>query len=173
MQIHFWIFLIITCLYCCSVIPVYRKPTHTNQYLPFDSPHPVAHKASVVRTLMSRASELSSNGVVRVAEERVVDALKQNGYPLRFIQRHSRSSNLHQTTFLGGLVHTTMLHLTFLPLGNYHGGQEAGDSMQTDHWYSDVSEMGRPLLSSSQVQGVKVKTSIGTSQLDAAVMYNM
>ena len=45
--------------------------------------------------LMSRASELSSNGVVRVAEEKkVVDALKQNGYPLSFIQRHSRCSNL-------------------------------------------------------------------------------
>ncbi len=59
---------------------VYRKPTHTNQYLPFDLHHPVAHKASVVRTLMSRASELSSNGMVRVAEEeRVVDALKQSG----------------------------------------------------------------------------------------------
>ena len=54
---------------------VYRKPTHTNQYLPFDSHHPAAHKASAVRTLMSRASELSSNGMVRVAEEeRVVDA---------------------------------------------------------------------------------------------------
>ena len=74
---------------------VYRKPTHTNQYLPFDSHHPAAHKASVVRTLMSKASDLSSNGVVRVAEEeRVVDALKQNGYPLRFIQKHSHCRNL-------------------------------------------------------------------------------
>ena len=74
---------------------VYRKPTHTNQYLPFDSHHPAAHKASVVRTLMSRASDLSSNDVVRVAEEeRVVDALKQNGYPLRFIQKHLHCRNL-------------------------------------------------------------------------------
>ena len=63
----------------CHYISV-QKPTHTNQYLPFDLHHPVAHKASVVRKLMSRASELSSNGMVRVAEEeRVVDALKQSG----------------------------------------------------------------------------------------------
>ena len=48
-----------------------------------------------MKMLMSRASELSSNGVVRVAEEeRVVDTWKQNGYPLRFIQRHLCCSNL-------------------------------------------------------------------------------
>ena len=76
-------------------ISVYGKPTHTNQYLPFDSHHPVAQKTSVMRMLMSKVSELSSNGVVCVTEEeRVVDALNQNGYPLRFIQRHSCCSNL-------------------------------------------------------------------------------
>ena len=79
-----------------QMLSVYRKPTHSNQYLPSDSHHLVAHKASVVRILMSRASELSSNGMVRVRvaeEERVVDALKQNGYPLSFIQKHSCCSN--------------------------------------------------------------------------------
>jgi len=90
---------------------VYRKPTHTNQYLPFDSHHPVAHKASVVRTLMSRAIELSSNGMVCMAEEEgVVDALKQNGYPLRFIQKHSRCSNRPRTSltlpYISGLSET-------------------------------------------------------------------
>ena len=65
---------------------VYKKATHTNQYLSFDSHHPMAHKASVVRTLRSRASALSSNGVERAAEEkRIVDTLKENGYPLSFI----------------------------------------------------------------------------------------
>ena len=40
---------------------VFRKATHTNQYLSFDSHHSVAHKAEVVRTLMHKASTLLSN----------------------------------------------------------------------------------------------------------------
>ena len=69
---------------------MFRKATHTNQYLSFDSHHPVAHKAVVVRSLMHRASTLSSNGVERVAEEKkVMEALGDNGYPLGFIRRHS------------------------------------------------------------------------------------
>ena len=35
---------------------VFRKATHTNQYLSFDLHHSVAHKAAVVKTLMCRAS---------------------------------------------------------------------------------------------------------------------
>ena len=54
------------------------------------SHHPVAHKAAVVRTLMCRASALSSNGVERVAEEKkVMEELRDNGYPSGFVHRHS------------------------------------------------------------------------------------
>ena len=68
---------------------VFRKATHTNQYLSFDSHHPVAHKAVVVRTLMHRASTLSSNSVERVAKEKkIMMVLKDNGYPSGFIHRH-------------------------------------------------------------------------------------
>ena len=71
-----------------NCVKVYWKTTHTNQYLSLASHHPVTHKVAVVRILMSRANTLSSSGVQRV-EEKIVDALKENGYPSRFIRKPS------------------------------------------------------------------------------------
>ncbi|KAI8493248.1 hypothetical protein Bbelb_292520 [Branchiostoma belcheri] len=38
---------------------VYRKPTHTDQYLAFDSHHPLEHKLAVIKTLFHRADNIS------------------------------------------------------------------------------------------------------------------
>ena len=40
------------------VVAVYRKPTHTDRYLDFNSSHPVLAKRAVVRALMDRAESL-------------------------------------------------------------------------------------------------------------------
>ena len=62
---------------------VYCKATHTNQYLFFKSYHLTARKVAVVRTLMTRAENLSSLGVDQTEEEKyVTDALRGNEYPL-------------------------------------------------------------------------------------------
>ena len=39
-------------------IDVYRKPTHTDQYLRFESHHPLKHKLGVIKTLQHRAKEI-------------------------------------------------------------------------------------------------------------------
>ena len=76
---------------------VYRKATHANQYLSFRSHHPTAHKVAVVRTLMTRAENLSSSGVERTEEEeRVTDALRGNDYLSGFIQKHTITSRMRE-----------------------------------------------------------------------------
>ena len=63
-------------------ITIYRKPTHTDQYLNFKSHHPVTHKRSVVHTLTNRPQQY-----VTIAEDRkselanIHNALRANGYP--------------------------------------------------------------------------------------------
>ena len=48
---------------------VYRKPTHTDKYLAFDSHHPICHKKSVAKNLLRRADCLPSS-LDSKAEER-------------------------------------------------------------------------------------------------------
>ncbi|XP_072019918.1 uncharacterized protein [Amphiura filiformis] len=62
-------------------ISVYRKPTHTNQYLNFNSHQPLEHKWSVIRTLFHRADFMVTDPLDREKEiSHVQSALQNCGY---------------------------------------------------------------------------------------------
>ena len=62
-------------------ITIYRKPTHTDQYLNFNFHHPLIHKRSVVRTLTTRAQLYVSTAEDRKAEiSHVRKTLRANNY---------------------------------------------------------------------------------------------
>ncbi|XP_078352246.1 uncharacterized protein LOC144636924 [Oculina patagonica] len=77
-------------------VSVYRKATHTDRYLDFNSYHHTQHKHSVVRTLMDRAKNIpSTEEEVSSESNRVLNALAANNYPINFI-RNGRQSNAEQ-----------------------------------------------------------------------------
>ena len=81
---------------------VYRKATHTDKYLQFNSHHPSQHKRSVARTLLDRAKNIPSTDADKLSQvQHLVDALKINGYTdqlIRSCQSPTISTKQSQTS---------------------------------------------------------------------------
>ena len=76
-------------------VRVYRKPTHTDQYLKFTSHHLARAKKSVITSLFDRAKNIISNPSNQEKEENHLTAVLQaNGYPRKFIKNTIRASQL-------------------------------------------------------------------------------
>ena len=64
------------------VTAVYRKPTHTDQYLHFKSNHPRSTKLGILKSMFLRADRICSNENIRGNEkEHIKKAFEKNGYP--------------------------------------------------------------------------------------------
>ena len=60
---------------------VYRKATHTDQYLQFTSAHPLHQKLGVIRSLLDRKDSVITKDEDKTQEEKhLVEALQANGY---------------------------------------------------------------------------------------------
>ena len=67
---------------------VYRKLTHMDQYLHWDSLHPISSKYSVVGTLHHRAKTVCSNKqLLQQEEDHLARALKNCNYPMWALNR--------------------------------------------------------------------------------------
>ena len=67
-------------------ISVFRKQTHTDRYLQFNSHHPVSAKRAAVRSLFDRARNITLQKEDLQKEDHLTATFKQNGYPLPFIR---------------------------------------------------------------------------------------
>ena len=78
---------------------VFRKKTHTDKYLDFESHHPLTHKKAVVSTLLCRAFTHMSDRVSETKEIRhVTNALRRNGYPQWLIDKQVSTPHTISTT---------------------------------------------------------------------------
>ena len=79
---------------------VYRKPTHTDQLLQFNSHHATSAKSAVVHSLVNRLDTHFADDDIEGKEaeqDHIVEVLSVNGYPERFVrhvmQRKERGSD--------------------------------------------------------------------------------
>ena len=76
---------------------VYRKPTHTDQYLHYSSHHQTSCKESVVSSLLNRAYSIITNkDDLHKENARIKQVLKENGYQKSIISKiFRRITNNH------------------------------------------------------------------------------
>ena len=74
---------------------VYRKPTHTDQYLAYDSHHPQSVKRGIVKCLYDRAKHLTTKPSVTSEEKKHLSSvLVSNGYPSSFVRTLTKTTRL-------------------------------------------------------------------------------
>jgi hypothetical protein len=72
---------------------VYRKPTHTDRYLDFDSYNPMSHKRSVIKSLFDRSTKICDPIDKEQEDSYVKNVLVKNSYPKKLIEKIHRQSN--------------------------------------------------------------------------------
>ena len=73
-------------------ISVYRKPTHTDQYLAYDSHHRQSVKRGIVKCLYDRAKHLTTKpSVISEEKKHLSSVLVSNGYPSLFIKKLTKT----------------------------------------------------------------------------------
>ena len=72
---------------------VFRKPTHTDKYLNYDSYHPREQKLAVVNTLFSRANSICDPAYLPQENKHVSHVLQNNGYPKSIVNQISAKSH--------------------------------------------------------------------------------
>ena len=73
-------------------ISVYRKPTHTDQYLAYDSYHPQSVKRGIVKCLNERTKRLvTKSSVISEEKKHLSSVLVSNGYPFSFLQKITKT----------------------------------------------------------------------------------
>ena len=83
------------------VIDVFRKPTHKDRYLDFNSHHEKKHKISTASTLLNRACNLPNTLEGKSSEVNyVTNTLLANGYPPAVISNVLKEKNLPRKLFL-------------------------------------------------------------------------
>ena len=167
-------------------ITVYRKPTHTDQYLQWDSHHHLSAKFSVIQTLSHRASTVCSNPeLLQKEKEHLRKALTKCNYPKWALDKvekrlnksssqvNDRGNHNAQSANQGGyIVRVTLSYPTHKVFVKVSKRSVVGMASKLT---SKVAELSKTYWSPPRTKtlwSTKVVPSIGTNVVTYAVMMN-
>jgi len=97
-------------IWCFLTTSIYRKPTHTDQYLAYDSHHPQSVKRGIVKCLYDRAKRLVTKPSVIAGEKKHLSSvLVSNGYPSSFVQKITKAQTTPRREPVAEFKSTTVL----------------------------------------------------------------
>ena len=86
-------------------IKVYKKPTHTDQYLMYESNHHIGQKLGIISTLRHRVETIVTTEEDRKEEEEgIKNALKECGYPQWALDRKAKDRDNEKEQYRGKVV---------------------------------------------------------------------
>ena len=97
---------------------IYKKPTHTNRYLNFNSAHSMSQKQGLVKCLLKRAQlQLNSKQANKTLQtSKIMKALKRNDYPKWFLKRTVKSLKRKTNSLLASNMEIkTRIVLPYVP----------------------------------------------------------
>ena len=118
-------------------VSVYRKPTHMDRYLDFNSSHPISAKRAVVRSLMDQAENVCTDPEILAKEvEHLDQVLHYNNYPQWLIDKQGKSD------ISGPLIHPDTGHEIkkqfFVSVPYFPGLSESFKNIFQVHCYTDL-----------------------------------
>ena len=82
---------------------VYRKPTHRDRDLDYNSNHPISAKLSVIHTLIHRAKQICFTPEFLAKEmDHLYKVIQDNHYPTQFFQQgksHQKAKPIHRKVY--------------------------------------------------------------------------
>ena len=83
------------------ITTIYRKPTLTGLYMPWDSFSPTRYKVNLVRALVHRARRICSPSMIDAELKKLREIFQSNGYPGNILDRHITTVEATSKKFIG------------------------------------------------------------------------
>ena len=136
---------------------VYRKPTHTDMYLHWDSYHPMSAKFSIINTLRHRSKTVCSNSqLLKEKEDHLNKVLRRCKYPMWALNRVNVTQNKKKNKEGASKNSNTSIKKPYIIVPYIQGMSESCKNICRKHGVECISKEEVPSKTSWYTQRTRI-----------------